>query len=455
MKDLTKGYPAKIIIFLAIPFMLGNILQQFYNLADAKIVSYFVGTDAYTAVGATIVLNSTILGFMNGFCQGFAIPVSQAFGAKDEKRMRVNVAGSIILVVAITIIVFIAAQLLIEPLLKILSTPSDIIDDAVSYLKIICLGIVFTSNYNFWSSMLRGVGDSKTPLYCLIVSVIINIITDVLFVGIFDWGIQGAAYATLLAQFLCNVVLLVFVFKKYKKLLPKKDDWREVTLEMYTTQFTIGFSMAIMLSIVNIGSIVLQGSINDLGKDIVTAHTGARNIFSVITVIIYSISVSMTSYTAQNIGAKRYDRVNQGVRHSIIIACIVSALIVAFCFLFSDDLLRFIISTDNPDIIEPAYMYLRISSCFFFVLGALCILRSVLQGMGQRVTPIISSVLEMAVKIISASFLVPVFKYVGVSFTEPVSWVLMTIWLVASYIVAIRKLSRGVDNGKTQTTENA
>ena len=210
MKDLTKGYPAKVILMFTIPLMLGSIFQQLYNMADSKIVSTFVGTGALAAVGATSVISNTLIGFINGLTQGFAILIANGFGAKDEKRMRQYVAGTVILTSVVTVLLTVFGMAFIEPILRLLKTPEDIFGSALSYVKIIIMGVVFTAIYNVCANVLRAVGDSKTPLYCLMAAVAANILLDLLFVAVFDWGIKGAAYATILAQAMCGILCAAY-----------------------------------------------------------------------------------------------------------------------------------------------------------------------------------------------------------------------------------------------------
>ncbi len=432
MKDLTTGYPAKVIIRFTIPIMLGYILQQLYNMADGKIVSEYVGTDALGAVGATAVISNVIVGFVNGLTQGFAIPVANTFGAKNYDKMRKYVAGTLVLTFSSAIVLTILAQVFIEDILILLDTPMDIREDALSYVKIILFGIILTAIYNCSSNLLRAVGDSKTSLYCLMVAVVANIGLDILFVGGFNWGIEGAAYATLIAQALSGLLCTAYMVIKYGDILPRRKDFVP-DKGQYPNLITTGLSMGLMSCIVNIGTVVLQGAINDLGTDIITAHTAARRVFDIFSVMIYTFGIAMTTFVSQNIGAGKPERVRQGVRHALIIVSVITTVLIIVCYLFSRYIFMWITSTDTPDIIDPAVMYSKISILFFYVLGPLFIFRCSLQGMGRKVVPVISSGLEMVVKIFSAIFLVPAFKYVGVAFTEPISWIVMTILLAIAY----------------------
>lgn len=434
MKDLTKGYPAKVIMMFAIPLMFGYIFQQFYNMADSKIVSTYVGTEALAAVGATAVVFNTMIGFINGLTQGFTILVANSYGAKDMGRMRRFVAGTITLTFSVAIILTILGLIFIVPILELLNTPQEIMADAVAYVKIILAGIVFTALYNMCANILRAVGDSKTPLYCLVVAVVVNIALDLLFVCEFSWGIEGAAYATIIAQALSGFLCAIFILKKFKEVLPARGDWK-LDAGQYLNLITTGLSMGLMGCIVNIGTIVLQGAINGLGTNIVAAHTASRRVFDILTVTLYTVGIAMTTFTSQNMGAGRADRVRQGVRHSNLIVTGITTVLIVVCYLFGEPLLEWVTATDNREIVDASVMYLHISIWFFYVLGPLFVMRCTLQGMGRKIIPICSSIMEMVVKVLSASFLVPAFQYVGVAFTEPISWIVMIIPLIVAYLV--------------------
>lgn len=434
MKDLTKGYPAKVIMMFAIPLMFGYIFQQFYNMADSKIVSTYVGTDALAAVGATAVVFNTMIFFVNGLTQGFSILIANSFGAKDMQGLRRYVAGSIVYTVEATLIMTVAGLIFIVPLLELLQTPPEIMEAATTYVKIIIAGMATSSLYNMCANMLRAVGDSKNPLYCLMVAVVLNIVLDILFVRDFKMGIAGAAYATVIAQAVSGIMCLGIILWKFREILPQKGDWK-FEAKRYRNLFTTGLSMALMGCIVNVGTIVLQGAINGLGTDIVAAHTASRRVFDVMTVILYTVGIAMTTYASQNMGAGEPKRVRQGVRHANLIVTGFTTLLIVFCYVLGESLLIWVTATENPAIVEPSVMYLKVSVWLFYVLGPLFVMRCTLQGMGRKIIPLFSSFMEMVVKVLSAGFLVPALGYLGVALTEPISWVVMIIPLIVAYFV--------------------
>lgn len=434
MKDLTKGYPAKIILMFALPLILGNVFQQLYNMADSKIVSMFVGTTALAAVGATSVVSNTLIGLINGLTQGFSILIAKSFGAKDMRQMRQYVAGTTILTASAAAILTTLGMSYIEDILRLLHTPEDIFPYAISYVKVILIGIAFTALYNMSANMLRAVGDSKTPLYCLLVGIFLNVILDLLFVGKFQWGIRGAACATIISQAVCGFSCSGVVILKFREMLPQKEEWR-LQSDQYGNLLSTGLAMGMMGCIVNIGTVVLQSAINGLGTAIVVAHTAGRRLFDILTVMLYTIGTAMTTFVSQNLGAGEYGRIRQGVKHALIIEIAFSTVLMIICYGFGRPIASWLASTSEEEIVSAAYMYMRVSVSFFYVLGPLFVLRCTLQGLGRKIIPITSSVMEMAIKILSALFLVPKLQYLGVALTEPISWVVMTILLAGAYFL--------------------
>ncbi len=432
MKELTKGYPAKVILLFAFPLMASCIFQQLYNMIDAKIVSAYVGTNAFAAIGATAVVSNMIIGFINGLTQGFAISIANSFGANNFEKIRRFVAGAIILTFSTAVIFTAAGEILIKKILVALNTTEDVMPYAVSYVRIILAGIIFATLYNFCANTLRALGDSKTPLYCLIVAVVLNIFLDLLFVKFFSWEIKGAAYATVIAQAVSGFSCLIYMLFKYKEILPKSEDLK-LTGKEYGDLVTTGLAMGLMSCIVNIGTVILQGAINGLGTEIITAHTAARRLFDILTVFLYTIGIAMTTYVSQNMGAGNYKRIRQGIWQAHIIVTAITTVLMIICFTLGRTIVEWITSTDNKEIVEPAIMYMKISVSFFYILGPLFVMRCSLQGMGHKIMPVVSSIAEMLIKILSVIFLVPAFAYKGVAYTEPISWVIMAVLLWITY----------------------
>ena len=437
MKDLTKGFPAKVIILFAIPLMIGNIAQQLYNITDSKIVSMYVSSKSLAAVGATAVITNLIIGLMNGLTQGFGIVISQYFGSKEMKKLRRFVFGIFVLTTILSLTLMAIGLASVTPLLRALGTPSDIMDESVTYLNIILIGVVFTAFYNMSANLLRAVGDSKRPLYCLFISVVVNIALDLLFIRGFHWGIKGAACATIISQCLCAILCTSILFIKAKAIIPKKGEFDLKAFE-YRKLMTFGLAMGMMACIVNIGTVILQTAINSLGTTTLVAHTSARRVVDILMIMVYTTGFAMTTYVSQNYGARKIDRIRQGIIHAVIIDTIISTAILIFTFTIGGSIVGWIASSQDPQILQNGELYLKVSVTFFYVLGPLFIFRGSLQGMGAKTTPLVTSVLEMIIKILSVKFLVPRIGYLGVALTEPISWVAMTAVLIIGVVMALK-----------------
>lgn len=438
MKDLTKGFPAKVIILFALPLMIGNIAQQLYNITDSKIVSLYVSSNSLAAVGATGVVTNLITSLMIGLTQGFAIVISQYFGAKDMRNLRRYVFGIFVLTAFFSVVLMSIGLGTVEPMLRLLGTPSDIMLDAIAYLKIILIGVIFIAFYNMSANILRAVGDSKGPLYCLFASIIINLVLDLVFIRVFQWGIEGAAYATIISQLICALLCTVLLFVKTKEIIPTRAEF-DLKINEYKKLLTFGFAMGLMACIINVGSVILQTGINGLGTTVVVAHTAARRVLDIIMVMVYTTGFAMTTYASQNYGAGKIDRIKQGIIHAVIIDTVISTIILVWTFIFGADVVAWVASSQNPEILHNGELYLKISVVFFYVLGPLFIFRCSLQGMGEKSTPLITSGMELVVKILSVIFLVPRLGYTGVALTEPISWFVMTIVLLIGVVLAFKK----------------
>lgn len=444
MKDLTCGKPIKLIVLFALPLLFGNLFQQAYNLADIVIIGKNLGNDSIAAVGATAPLVSLMFNIINGLVTGFSIIVAKNFGAGEHDGMRRTIARMLTFAAAVTAALILFATVFIDSLMRLLDVRDDILAEAKSYLFIVALGLVVTLLYNFEASILRAVGDSVIPLIILIISTVLNIGLDLLLVCVFKTGVVGAALATVAAQAISAVVCLVYLIRRRPMLLVKRKDFT------FTTQSTkellgAGLGMALMYSIVDIGSIVLQNGINGFGKDIITAHTAARKIFS-LTIMPYSaVSATLVTYCSQNRGAGKYSRIRRGIRDSLIIMFVWSAIAIATVFFAGNTLIGMIVSSEGDNaasIIDTGVLYMKWAVPFYFALAALLGLRSALQGLGKSLVPIICSVIELLWKIVTVVVMIPLFGgsngsvggtvkeiggYFGVVISEPIVWTVCAI----------------------------
>ena len=332
-KDLTTGHPLKVILWFAFPLVLGNLFQQFYNLADTIIVGRFVGVNALAAVGSTGSINYMILGFVIGICNGFAIPIAQYFGARSYGDMRRYVANSAWLSLAGAVVLTVATVLLTRPILQLMQTPADIVDDAAVYIGWIFAGIPFVFLYNMVSCIMRALGDSKTPLVFLVVTSFLNIGLDLLFILVFDAGVMGAALATDLSQAISGIASLLYLCKRFDVLKMKKEE-AGVDRAACGRLLYIGLPMGLQCSITAIGSVVMQWAVNVLGSTVVAAVTAASKTSNLLTVPLESVGTAMATYAGQNLGASRLDRVRSGVRYALGIVAVyaVGSLVVLHFF---------------------------------------------------------------------------------------------------------------------------
>lgn len=432
MKDLTKGNTLKLILSFALPIALGNLFQLFYNLADTRIVGSCLGEQSLAAVGATNSLNSMVIGFLHGMTNGFSIIVSQYFGAKEKEKMSKAVATAFSLAVMVAAVLTIAGVLFLKPILYALNTPAELLDESYRYFRIILLGLLITVLYNICAALFRAIGDSVTPLIFLVISTIVNIGLDLLFVQVFHAGVEGASIATVLAQTLSFVCCLIYMIKKYPILHFGKKELR-LSGKMVRKMLSIGMSMGFMNSLINIGSVALQGAINALNESYyIVAHTAARRITEIFMLPFSVFGSTMATFCGQNLGAKKPERIRKGLWQVIIITWVWCAIMVLLSYTVVPDLVQMITATKQQKVIDTAALYLRVDTLLYFIPAVICILRNSMQGIGDSVTPIVSSSMELICKVLVAFFLAPRWGYMAIVWSEPISWVIMVIPLLVT-----------------------
>ncbi len=434
MKDLTTGKPIKVILMFAIPVLIGNIFQQLYGIVDTRVVGQYLGVSALASVGATSSIGNFIVGFVCGMTSGFCIKVANHYGGKDYVTMRKSVAGTIVLSMGSAVFMTTVGILGIRRLLVILGTPIDILDMAEGYIKIIIWGMVFTVIYNMCASILRAIGDSITPLVFLIIAVIGNIVLDVTFIKYLGFGVNAAAYATIIAQGLSALMCIVFMLKKYPILRLRAEDFQFGDYNLGNL-FATGLSMGFMLCIVNIGSVILQSSVNGLGTNVVAGHTGSRKMFEMMAVPSYAISMTIATYTSQNLGAKKIRRIREGLISAIGVCFIWSTIVIIISYTIGPNIAAALTGTGNQEVVDTAALYMRINSPFYYALCVLVVLRNCMQGLGRTIIPLVSSTVELVGKVVAVLWLTPVFGYVGVSITEPITWIACSIVLIIALTI--------------------
>lgn len=443
-QDMTEGNPFKLIFFFSIPVLLGNLFQNFYSMADSIIVGRLLGTNALAAVGNTGPMNFLIIGFICGLTSGFAVITAQAFGAKNKEELKRSVAMNIMLNVFFGILFTALALLTNKPILKLINTPAEIIDDSKLYLDIIYSGLFATILYNATSCILRAVGDSKTPLYFLILSSILNIILDIILIKYTTLGVAAAALATVIAQLVSGILCVIFIIKKYPELHVKKEHFEWCT-SFASRHMKIGAPMAFQFSITAIGVIVLQGALNKFGPNVIAAYTAANKVEQLIAVAAGSFGVVMANYAGQNYGAKRIDRIRAGTTAGTILTLGFSVISMLIAFIFPEPLTSLFVeagSAEYAEVLQYSKEYLFVTAIFYPPLFLIFIYRNVLQSIGKTFMPLMGGFFELIARSVCAFTLPLLWGYAGICLAGPVAWLSAAIPLMISYMVIIRRLQK-------------
>ena len=434
MKDLTKGKPSILILSFALPIFLANLLQLTYSIVDTRIVGSYLGESTLAAVGATTTLSNLMIQFLMGVSNGFAIITAQKFGAKDYDGVRKSFAMSLKLGCTIALAITIVCLVFLRQILVFLNVSDTLMETAMSYIFVIIAGLLATFLYDACAAALRALGDTLTPLIILLVSVCLNIVGDIFLVVVVKMGVRGAALATVLAQTIAFVICWIYMVKKYEVLRVKGEDFigdkSDTDRQMLKNMLSAGMSMGFMSSLINIGSLTLQTAINKLGQDIIVAHTAARKISEIFMIMFTVFGQTMATYCGQNIGAGEVKRVKQGIRLAILYTCIWCTIVLIASYTIGPWLVYLVTGTHNEVVITNATNYLKFDTIFYFVTAVICIVRNAMQGLGEQITPLVSSSLEMIGKIVIAFTLVPMLGYTGVIVAEPIVWFIMVIPLL-------------------------
>ena len=437
--DMTQGNAVKMILTFAIPLFIGNTFQQVYSMVDTMVAGYCLGDQAIAAIGATSSLYGLVIDLAWGLNSGFSLVVTQAFGAHDQGKLRKAIGGMMVLDGVITAVLTVLALLFLSPLMRLMNTPDSIFNQAYSYMTVIFAGMLATICYNMFAGILRAFGNSKTPLYFLIFSSLLNIALDLLFVAVFRMGVGGAALATIVSQAVSGILTGVYVYRTYREMMPKREDFRlekKLTKELLST----GSAMAFMYSVISLGSVMFQGATNALGEGVIAAHTAARRIINILMQPLSTIMDASGTFVAQNWGAQKKRRIKETLRKVMAVEVAWGLFACLIVYLFGRTIIQFTTGTQNVDILDNAVLSLRIHFPFFPVLGVLLAMRVSMQSMGQKIAPVISSVIELCMKALSALWLIPAFGFVGTCVTEPITWVIMTAFLMVVYFVKTRRM---------------
>lgn len=429
MKNLTEGNPTKLMLEFALPVCLGNIFQLFYSLADTRIVGSVLGETSLAAVGATTAVSTLLIGFLQGLTNGFSIVAARNFGSGETEKLKKSAAGILLLGILTALFLTLAALLGLPAFLKILNIPADLHQEASGYIKIVLCGMIVTMLYNACAGIMRAVGDTAAPLIFLICAAVLNVGLDILFMAVLPMGVKGAALGTVLAQMVSVILSFLYMWKKYPVFHLRREDFH-IPKEMIRQMYASGMSMGMMMSLVFFGTLTLQCVINTFGTDTIVAHTAARKISEFYFLPISVMGMTMATFCGQNFGAGKYDRVRLGVRKAMIITWTWSVLVILMSYTIAPKLIHLVTGSNKKTIIETAMLYLKINAPFYFVAAGINTFRNTLQAIGDHITPIVSSLIELAGKMAIAFLLTPVLKYMGIIIAEPVIWILMIIPLI-------------------------
>lgn len=442
INDLTKGAPVKLMLLFSIPLLIGNIFQQFYNIADIIIVGRTLGINALAAVGAVSPLFFLIMFILVGLTNGFSVITGQRFGAKDYTGVRRSVTMSCILGFIFTAIFTIVCTILMKYILIWMNVPAEIFKDAFYYIQIIVYGLMIVTFYNMLASVIRALGDSMTPLYCLIIASVLNIFLALLFILKFHWGVAGSAVAVVLSQGISVILCLLYVKKQFPILHLKKSDWKFYWKEDYKfalEHLKVGLPMSMQFAILGLSILIIQSVCNSFGADIIASFTAAFRIEHIATLPMISFGVALATFVAQNFGANNFSRIRYGVKRASLINVGLSLFMAFIMHFYGGNLVRIFIGDGNNSIVKLAHDYLFISSLFYFFLAQIFIYRNALQGLGRATIPLLASIGELLVRAFAAIYLATRIGYFGVFYAGPIAWVTAALVLAVGYYSTIKR----------------
>ncbi len=431
--DLLNGPIFRSLVVFMLPIFVSNLFQQLYNTVDTMIVGNVLGDTALAAIGACGSIYELLVGFGLGIGNGLAIVAARSFGAQDEELLKKTAAGSLVIGLISSLVITLAGILGLHPLLVLLDTPAEILDEAYRYILIIDLGVIVMFAYNLCAGLLRAIGNSVMPLVFLILSSLLNVALDLVLIAGVGMGVAGAAVATVIAQGVSVVLCILYVFKKTRILLPEKQHFH-VGSHLYWELFSQSISMGLMSSIVSAGSVILQYGINGLGTLVIAGHTAARKLFSVTDMPLLAMASAGSTFVSQNRGANKPDRVRKGMRDIYLYSVVCAVFAVLLMQVGAEWMVRLISGSSEPVVLENGARYLLWNAPFYAVLGVLISTRYALQSLGQKVLPLFSSVIEFVGKVIFVLVFIPRFAYNAVILCEPIIWCFMAAYLVTVYL---------------------
>ena len=441
IKDMTQGHPGKLILGFAVPLLFGNLFQQFYNLMDTLIVGKFLGVTELAAVGATGSVNFLIIGFCTGICSGFAIPISQKFGARDENGMRRYVANSIWISAAFAVVLTVLTVALCRTILIWMKTPADIIDDSYAYIVIIFAGIPVTILYNLTSAIIRSMGDSKTPVIFLVIAALLNIVLDLFCILALHMGVAGAAVATVISQAVSGVCCLIYMKKKYQILRMSREEMR-FEPRMVIRLFVMGVPMGLQYSVTAIGSVVLQSAVNTLGSMAVASVTAASKISMFFCCPFDALGATMATFAGQNVGAGKPERIRRGLRTGNLFGIGYAAAAFVLLAAAGRYVALLFVDSSETEILDNVQLMLTANSAFYIPLVFVNNVRFLIQGIGYSGLAIFSGASEMVARALAGFLLVPVFGFPAVCFANPLAWVMADLFLIPAYFILMKRTQK-------------
>lgn len=441
VKDMTSGRPARLILGFFVPMVFGLLFQQLYNMVDTIIVGKYLGVSALASVGSTGSINFMIIGFCIGVCNGFTIPVAQRFGEKNLTQLKKAAANGAWLAAGFSLVMTTAVCVLCRQILMWMDTPKDIIDGAYAYIFVIFLGIPATYLYNMVSGIIRSLGDSRTPLYFLLMSSVLNVFLDLFTIVVLKMGVAGAAWATVLAQAISGIACLVFMIKRFEILRMTREE-AAPDLQIMKSLCGIGIPMGLQYSITAIGSMVLQVAVNGLGSMSVAAMTAATKISMFFCCPFDALGSTMATYGGQNIGARRLDRIGEGLKDAVLMGAAYALLALLVLYHFGDDIALLFLDADQVQILGQVRQYLLANAVFYIPLVLVNAVRFLIQGMGYSKRAVLAGVCEMAARAGVGFLLVPYLGYTAVCYASPCAWIAADLFLVPSYFAIMRKLQK-------------
>ncbi len=436
--DLTTGKPMKLLLNFTIPIFIGNIVQQLYYVIDSIIVGKYLGVKELAAVGSTGSLTFLVIGWIMGITGGFSIIIAQRFGANDTKGVKHNVAMSFYLCIIMAVIMTVGLLLANHWILTVMNTPADIFEDTSTFISIIYMGLTATIAYNIFASILRALGDSITPLIFLVISSIVNIILDLVFILGLSMGVEGAGYATVISQAFASVLCLVYMLRKYPDLRITKED-SYFSRKSMVRLIGMGAPMGLQFSITAIGTMMVQVALNGLGTVYIAAFTAAGKIQNIIVQAFPSLGASLATFVGQNTGAQRMDRVKEGVKANIILTIICGVISMTAVLVFGEQLVKLFVPGNSDLVVDKAQQYFYAAAGFYIPLGFIFVYRNALQGLGYGLLPMLGGIFELLARGLVVVVLAKPLGFFGICLANPVAWTFALIPLVPAYYYRIRR----------------